>query len=116
MHWRLDQAVDATASRQDEALMSVRRQELELVFELGSIDAADIARRALAALGATGRVAELYGEPIDAGRIPAVIAASGRPSFKLDCAAAGLHFGTLTAYRLHSLQVKGKSAASHCVG
>jgi hypothetical protein len=79
--------------------------QAELVFELDSFAAADVARRVMDALHLRDIQVRLYGRRMTARSALNRISREGRTSFKLEADGAIVHFSTARAFRLQSLTI-----------
>ncbi len=79
--------------------------QLELVFELDSLAADDVAKRVIEALHLSGKSVRLYEKQMTAQAAIDKITEDGKPSFNIETDGAFIHFSTVRAFQLQSLTV-----------
>ena len=79
---------------------------MELVFELGSPDVADVARRIISVLGLEDEIIRLYGKPVSSVGIAEIIRGARRNAFSIETSKCSVHFATAAAYKLHLLEIR----------
>lgn len=85
--------------------MNTSAEQLELVFELGSRAADDVAKRVIEALHLSGKSVGLYEKQMTAQAAIDKITEDGKPSFNIETDGAFIHFSTVRAFQLQSLTV-----------
>ena len=72
--------------------MSCRTQKMELVFELGSLDVADVAKRMISIFDLGHESIKLYGKPVSSLDIPRLIKSAKRHAFNIETSKGSVPF------------------------
>lgn len=86
-------------------MMNKSKEQIELVFELGSLTAEDAAKRVVEALHLQNKSVKLYEKQMAVQSALEKIAEDGKASFKIETDRASIHFSTVQAFHLQSVTI-----------
>lgn len=89
--------------------MPMGADKVEMVFRLDSLNAVDVARQGLDALGLQDAQVKLYGKGMNANTALQKIAKDGKPFFNIETDSASIHFSTMKAYQQQLLTIYKKA-------